>query len=174
MDALLERLDAMLRAPAPAPGLWFCGGQAQPGSCQTPVPRLQEACSFAGPGPGACILLREPWGAGAVVLGRRLAGLTGGAHAARVDRARIELLHQRRQAPHDVLVRKLPSAAVRPDGFEIRFNGKVLHAAEWPKGESTVVVDAIELPVGTGWFEVVCRDAEGDYGPYQVEVRPPS
>ena len=37
-----------------------------------------------------------------------------------------------------------------------------------------VVVDAIELPVGTGWFEVVCRDEEGDYGPYQVEVRPPS
>ncbi|MBQ72375.1 MAG: arylsulfatase [Planctomycetaceae bacterium] len=77
-------------------------------------------------------------------------------------------------APHDVLVRKLPSATVRPDEFEIRFNGKVLHAAEWPKGESMVVVDAIELPVGTGWFEVVCRDEESDYGPYQVEVRPPS
>eukprot|EP00964_Phaeocystis_antarctica_P045056 scaffold25922_cov39-Phaeocystis_antarctica.AAC.1 len=38
------------------------------------------------------LALREPWGAGAIVLGRRLVRLTGGAHTPRVDRARIELL----------------------------------------------------------------------------------
>ena len=75
-------------------------------------------------------------------------------------------------AAHDILLRKLPSAEVRPDEFEIRFDGKVLRAGEWPNGESTVVLKEVDVPSGRGWLEVRCRDVDGEYGPYQVELRP--
>ena len=65
-----------------------------------------HVAQLAGPARGAGRrALREPWGAGAVVLRRRLLRLTGSAYTPRVGRARIELLHQHGQASDDVLVR---------------------------------------------------------------------
>ncbi|MBC03814.1 MAG: arylsulfatase [Phycisphaerae bacterium] len=77
-------------------------------------------------------------------------------------------------SPRGIVLRKPPADRVRPEVFEIRFNDTLLHTADWPAGKSTVVLENVALPAGTGWFEVRCRDAEGEYGPYQVEIRPAS
>ena len=73
---------------------------------------------------------------------------------------------------HEIVLRARPGGGLQPDDFEIRFEGKVLRAADWPTGEKTVVLKEVDVPPGTGWLEVRCRDADGEYGPHQVEVRP--